>query len=285
MRVYAVGALLTWTMFLIGIALSVLTVLFAPLLVRAFGIEDPALLKQGAVMMRYMGLSFAVQSMTVLYFLYAFLMQKKGLALLIVAVNEFLAPVALAILGVTVAHSPTELWAGLALAPAVGFAFSMLATLALYGKENFPWLVSDRRNEQIRCYDFEITEENAVALSKTIVGLFSERGYSSRTGMVAGMLVEDILMLIQEKNPSGKKLFAECNVIFEESEARVILRDSGMVFDVTSCDGTRSMREYIVAQELNLPEYKYYISTTGYNRNEVLLGFRDQGEAPYERVR
>lgn len=149
----------------------------------------------------------------------------------------------------------------------------------------FPWLVSNNRNEQIRCYDFENTEENAVALSKTLIGLFAERGYFSRTGSLAGMLVEDILLLIQEKNPSGKRLFAECNAIFEESEARIILRDSGIVFDVTKCDGTQSMREYIVTQALNLPEHKFYITTTGYNRNELLLGFRDKSKAPYERIR
>lgn len=272
-------------MFLIGVALSLLTVLFAPLLIRGFGIAEPALLRQGTVMMRYMGLSFAFQSLATFYFLYAFLMRKNALALLVVGVNEFAAPVALALLGATPTHTPTRLWIGIALAPAVGFPLSLLAALMLYGRENFPWLVSGKRDEQIKCFDFEITDENAVALSETLVGLFHEQGYSPRTGSLAGMLAEDILLLIREKNPPGKKLFAECNVIFEEGEARVILRDSGLVFDVTSCDGTQSIREYIVAQTLNLPEHKFYISTTGYNRNELLLVFQDKGEALHEEVK
>ena len=268
-----------WTMFLIGISLSLLTVLFAPLLIRGFGLEDQVLLKQGTVMMRCMGLSFAFQSLATFYFLYAFLMRKNALALLIVALNEFLAPVGLALLGVMITHLPTGLWIGIALAPVIGFSLSLLAALALYGKENFPWLVSENQDEQIMCYDFEITEENATALSQTLFRLFGDQGYSSRTRSLAGMLSEDILMLIKEKNPPGKKLFAECNVIFEKSGARVILRDSGIVFDVTACDGTHSLQEYIVAQTLNLSENKFYISTTGYNRNELLLEFRDKSEA------
>lgn len=265
-----------WTLFLFGILMSLLTVLFAPFWVRAFGIDDPALLRQGSVMMRLMGLSFALQSLATLYFLYAFLMRKNTLALLVVALNEFIVPVSLALLGSALTHAPIGLWVGLGLAPAVGFPLSLLLALAMVGRENFPWLVSASRDEQIRCYDFAITEENAVALSKTLVRLFDERGYSARTGSLAGMLAEDILMLILEKNPAGKRLYAECNVIFEASEARIILRDSGLVFDVTRCDGTQSMREYIVAQTLNLPEHKFYITTTGYNRNELLLEFSDK---------
>lgn len=266
-------------LFMIGIALSLLTILFAPLLILTFGIEDPELVKQGTEMIRYMGLSFTFGLLTTFYFVYAFLMRKNGLAIFIGALNDFIAPVALSILGAMFFHDQTGLWIGLAIAPLISFAISMLVVLVMYGKNDFPWLIPKNRDKHTVCYDFDVTEENAAELSETLIMLLNERGCSQRTSQLAGMLVEDILMLIKEKNPSDKKLFAECNVIFEGSDVKVILRDSGIVFDVMSCDGTQSMHEYIVAQTLTLPEHKLYISTTGYNRNELLLIFSEKSGA------
>ena len=55
-------------------------------------------------------------------------------------------------------------------------------------------------------------------------------------------------MLIYEKNAGKKKLFAECTILSEPAGMRMILRDSGILFDVTDADSLPvSLRQYVVA--------------------------------------
>lgn len=259
------------SMFWIGIVLSLFTVLFAPFLVRAFGIKDGTLLRQGSVMLRCMGLSLVFQAFDILFFVYYYLIQKNNLSLLIIALKEFVMPVTLVLLGVRITGSPVGLWAGLALAPAVSLFISMLTVLLLYGKDFFPWLVSGDRDRLIRCYDFEINEENAVRLSETMIDLLGRQGYSRESVLLAGVLEEDYFMLIKEINPPGKKIDAECCVIMEENGIRIVFRDSGIVFDVAQDGGTGSLRDYVFSQVVTMPEYNVYLMTTGYNRIELQL--------------
>lgn len=78
-------------------------------------------------------------------------------------------------------------------------------------------------------------------------------------------------MLILEKNPN-KKIWAECTLIVIDDSVKVILRDSGVIFDLTDEDAAvSSIRQYVVSNMLVVPDHKAYITTTGYNRNELLL--------------
>ena len=88
-----------------------------------------------------------------------------------------------------------------------------------------------------------------------------------------GVITEDILMLISDKNSeSGKPLYAECTIISEDDGVRVILRDSGKIFDITDTDGdVDSFRQYIVSNLMDNHEAKLYMTTTGYNRNELFF--------------
>ena len=127
------------------------------------------------------------------------------------------------------------------------------------------------------CYDFEITEKNAVGMSKTLVEQISQTGAESsevRVSKLAGIFAEDMLMSIKEKNPPGAKLDAELMVIRDDAGVRLILRDSGVLFDITEGDGElSSFRNYIISRTITLSEYKSYTIATGYNRNELYLSF------------
>ena len=77
-------------------------------------------------------------------------------------------------------------------------------------------------------------------------------------------------MLIYEKNAGKKKLFAECTILSEPAGMRMILRDSGILFDVTDADSLPvSLRQYVVARMMVVHDKKAYLTTTGYNRIEL----------------
>ena len=77
-----------------------------------------------------------------------------------------------------------------------------------------------------------------------------------------------------QKNPPGAKLDAELMVIRDDAGVRLILRDSGVLFDITEGDSElSSFRNYIISRTITLSEYKSYTIATGYNRNELYLSF------------
>ena len=86
-----------------------------------------------------------------------------------------------------------------------------------------------------------------------------------------GLFAEEMLILIQEKNADAK-ILAEFTIMVEPEGVRLILRDSGKVFDITEEDAkVDSFRQYVVANMRLSIDNKAYITTTGYNRNELFF--------------
>ncbi len=152
------------------------------------------------------------------------------------------------------------------------------------------------------CFDFKITEENAVDLSNTLVKLISQAGTVSsgeqtsglqlpidgsagrvssdehaviRVSKLAGIFAEDMLMSIIEKNPAGAKIDAEMMVILDDAGVRLIQRDSSVLIDIMEGDSElSSFRDYIISRTVTLSEYKSYMIATGHNRNEIYLSYQ-----------
>ena len=83
-------------------------------------------------------------------------------------------------------------------------------------------------------------------------------------------------MLIYEKNADKEKLFAECTILAEPAGMRMILRDSGILFDVTDADSLPdSLLQYVVARMMVAHDKKAYLTTTGYNRIELFFSKND----------
>ena len=86
-----------------------------------------------------------------------------------------------------------------------------------------------------------------------------------------GLFAEEMLILIQEKNADAK-ILVEFTIMVEPEGVRLILRDSGKVFDITEEDAkVDSFRQYVVANMMLSIDNKAYITTTGYNRNELFF--------------
>ena len=184
-------------------------------------------------------------------------------------------------IGIKLLKSPLSLWILLDLSQILAVASALLIVFLKYGRKNWPWLLSPAEEIGMFCYDFEITEENAVDMSKTLMQLISETALISepeharrRVMELAGLFAEDMLLAVKERNPGEKTLDAELMVILDDDGIRLILRDSGILFDITEDDSkVSSFRDYIISRAITLSEYKSYTITTGYNRNEVFLSY------------
>ena len=87
------------------------------------------------------------------------------------------------------------------------------------------------------------------------------------------MITEDVLLLINERNKDSKKpVNAECTLMVQPDGVRLIIRDSGVIFDITNEKAKAdSYRQYVVSNLMVNHEAKLYMVTTGYNRNEFFF--------------
>ena len=253
----------------IGIVVSLVLMIFAPLLIHTFGIVDEAMLAEGIDVLRLVGATIFGQSLSTLLFVYYYLIGRDKLALWVCALKDMLLPVGLAIGGSLLLGSSYGLWTGLAMAPVLTIGLTMLVVYMAYGKEAVPFLIQPEKGRRSYCYDFAVTPENAVALSQNVVGLLRDK-YGDILSNYAGVLAEDILMLIRSKNPPEASLVAECNIVLEEAGFTMIFRYNGVFLDITDQDAAlSSLRQYVVDTLMGRTDFKTYLVTTGYNRSIV----------------
>lgn len=212
------------------------------------------------------------------FFIYYVLIDRKRLALRLTIAKDYVLPVGFAILGSIILGTAYGLWTGITAATGVCVLLLFVPGRLRFRGRGFPYLIPSDRDENIFIYDFEVTRQNAVEMSKTAAALLKEKAFSARTRYLVSLYAEELLLLIMDKNASSRKAVkAECTLILEEDGVRLIMRDSGRIFDLTDTDSRlESFRQYVVANIILILEYKAYVTTTGYNRNEFF--FPDERE-------
>ena len=95
------------------------------------------------------------------------------------------------------------------------------------------------------------------------------RTFSSGVAARAALFTEEIGLTILEKNATKKKpILIEVSLLFEDSSALLIERDSGEIFDLTDPDQDVSgFSGFILSGLMESHKEKAYLTTTGYNRN------------------
>ena len=261
------------TMIDAGILMTVLSLITAPLIIRAFGINDEQLIAAGSTAIRIISSTLLFRSIMAVFFNFYFLIGKKWLPFMITALKDFICPVGLAIGGAFFLGA-AGLWAGLALSQVIAAGIIALNVRRRFGKDMFPYLLPTEGEYRIHIFNTEISESSAVELSQKAAAIVEENGYSTRIKNLVSLYIEELLLLIISRNEhSGKKkLYAELTIMLENEGVRMILRDSGIIFDLTDEDvKLGDFRQYVVANIMNSLSFKANILTTGYNRNEFFF--------------
>ncbi len=256
----------------VSLALTLLTFAFAPFLVRAFGIGDAALLGQGTVALRIVCATLVSQTVLVCFFALYYMLELELLAFTVSVFRSLISPLMLAVALSLSTGSPTGIYVGLAAAPVVSILACTLGICRRYGRDRYLFVISRDMDDNTFIYDFEISPENAAAMSHTANEVLRAFSVSERVRMLVGVFIEDTLLLVLEKNAGRAKLDAECTIIVEDGGVRLILRDSGVIFNITDGDAPAdSFRQYVVANMMVKLERKANITTIGYNRNELFF--------------
>ena len=255
-----------------GAVLSLLTMLSAPLLVSAFGIDEEPFYGEGVRALRIVSSTLVVQGILVLFFIYYYLMDRQALAFFVGLFKNLITPLVLVILISVLTKSQVGIWTGLAAAACLSLIICAQVIYKRYSREMFPLLLQKDNDRNCYIFDFVISPEACAEMSRTAGEIFSTFPVSAKERMLADVFVEDYFMLVLEKNGMKKNILAECTIIASDTGMSLILRDSGVLFDVMDEDVLPdSFRQYVIANMLPAYDKKAYLPTTGYNRVEIVL--------------
>ena len=261
-------------MTIISAALTLLTQLGAPIIVASFGIsEKEHLFTESVAALRIVSFSLILQSVLVLFFIYYVFINKQLLAFVICLIKNFVSPAVIAVVLSLMLGSRIGIWLGIGIAPILAFIVSAFIVLLKYDRRLFPFLIQEDPEQKILIYDFKVSNENAVNMSMTIREVLEQHSVSSKICMTVSVITEDVLMLIQEKNRNSKKpIHAECTIMIRPDCIKLILRDSGIIFNITDTDSSiGSFRQFFVSNLMLNQKEKFYLVTTGYNRSELFF--------------
>ena len=252
-----------------GLALTLLLLLLAPYVVKLYDISDPLMFSYavGCARIEVLGLVF----LSLLYLLssYYLLIDKIKLGFMMSALRDVLVVTPVCVfLGYF--FGVYGMFAGVAVSPALAYVISVLYIRIRYGAENYPLLLADKlKGFKHKFYELKLDPASIVKTQQQAEKFLCENGVDRKIVSKVKLLIEDIYMLIYEKNGADKAVYAECTVIIRETGVQIITKDDGILFDLSSDDVIAgSIVEFMVSGYMEkLKENKKYLTTMSYNRN------------------
>ena len=255
-----------------GAIVTVLLILMAPLVPMVIGISEPQLISCAITGIRILALGSVFVSLLYLLTSYYLVIEKILLGLVTSAIRDvFLSVILVFIMGGI--FGVNGVFAGLAMAPLLAYGLLMLYITKRYGKENCPTLISylpGSRGSYL--LNFNTSPEEIIHAQKEIEGILIEKDIDRRTIGRVKLLVEELFMLIWEKN-GGKDVLCECTVILRPEGVQLITKDEGILFDISEDDVTvTSIVSLAVSAYMNkMEDNKNYLTTISFNRSSFLV--------------
>jgi len=255
-----------------GIAVTLLLVLIAPLVPRFLNVTDPTLVRWVTICIRLCALGSAFMSLLYLVTSYYLVIDQIALGTAACALRDVVLSVGLGVL-LGVAFGLTGMLIGLAVAPAVAWGLLMLYLRARYGKDDCPLLLSKvPGSDRSWLFQLEVEPVQIIDLQKKVEAVLLENSVDKRTVGSVKLLIEELYVLIAEKN-AGKTVLSECTVFLRDEGVQIITKDDGVLFDISEQDvSVTSLASFAVSAYMEkLGDDRRHLTTMSYNRSAFLV--------------
>ena len=258
-----------------GVVLTLLVVVAAPFIVKLYDIANPVAYSYavGGVRIEVLGLVFvSLQYMLSSYYL---LIDRIKLGVMMCALRDVLVVTPLCVI-LGYFFGIYGMFAGVAISPAIAYLISVLYIRFRYGADNYPLLLSGKlKGVKHKFYELKLNTASIVGTQQQVEKYLVENGVDRKIVSRVKLLIEDLYMLIYEKNGVDKAVYAECTVIIRDAGVQIITKDDGVLFDLSSDDVIAgSIVEFMVSGYMEkLKDNKKYLTTMSYNRNTFRINY------------
>ncbi len=249
---------------ILSIVFSAVLILLSSLIPGLYGIEDPAVFEVSrfaciSVSLSYVGYMLCLNLMT-----YYSMTDNILYGNIISILYMLLIPLVFVYpLGVYFGFNAMNI--GFALTPFVSLAVIFVIFRFSKRYKSAPLFLPDNDETEYH-YDVELNKENIVELRDIAIRDLSTRNISSSTINEIGVVIEDVLMCIYRNN--NKKVIAEVTILINDEHLRLIIKDSGEIFDlVKKSENAESLRSYTIDRLTSDTYQKANSITTSFNRN------------------
>ena len=255
-----------------GIIVTIVLVIIAPFAPQFLNVTDPAL--AGWVVVGVRITAFSSTFISILYLLtsYYLVIERITLGLVACALRDVIFSVGFGV-ALGMAFGITGMFIGIAAAPAVAYALLLIYIVARYGKKDCPMLLSKVfGDENSYLFHLSVEPEQIIGVQKDVEALLLENNTDRRTVGKVKLLVEELYMLIREKN-GDKKVLSELTVFLHPKEIRIITKDDGILFDISEDDvNVTSIASFAVSAYMEkLGENRHYLTTMSLNRSAFVI--------------
>lgn len=249
-----------------GVIVTILLCFAAPYVPRILQITDPLTSKEAIAALIILALGSVFVSLLYFESSYYILVERIPLAFLTSAIRDLLLPAPLAIF-MGYFWGIYGVFAGVALGPVLAI---ILINLYLWKKnpEDIPLLLGDKNDLLSFMYDYSLNENQIIMFRDSIAEDLKNCGCDKSVVNKIMLLFEEINMLILEKN-AGNRIDAECAILILNDRLRMIIRDTGISFDITDSDMLiDSLRSYVVSCVASYSSIaKRHMAAVSFNRN------------------
>ena len=245
-----------------------LLILLSGKIPELLGITDPELLRMAST-----GILILTSGMVFTCYLYMLtsyyrLLDKVTLSVGISALRDCLSNIPAAVAGGMI-FGIEGVFGGMAAGAVLAFILSKLFVGRKYGKKNQPLLL-DSREKGLKNYLFEleVNQEQVIQVRNSLEQALREAGAARKQILRMMLLLEELLMLIYEKN-RHEKVLAECALTISPEKITMIIHDNGIRLDLTDPDrNITSLRSYVVPELVTEWCHEgYHLTAVSFNRN------------------
>ena len=249
----------TWISLFAGLAVTLVMIIFNDSLPKLYGIRPKPIIEISSIALRIIAPAMPFISLMYLFAAYYSVTGHIGITFKIAPVRDLvlntLCPIVFGML-----FGMKGFWVGMLLAHVITFAFFSIILLQQYGKR-FPLLLAEK---DIVSKDVVLTADNILKLRDWAGRECEKRGIASNERTKLEVIIEDMGMLITEKN-KGRPVLAEITIRFKQ-DIKVTVRDDGVAYNVTDPDALLSLRSMVVDSLLRSSKRSSYLLTQNYNR-------------------
>lgn len=255
-----------------GIAVTVVLVIIAPFVPGFLNVSDPLLAGWVVTGVRITAVGSTFISILYLLTSYYLVIERIGLGLAVCALRDVVFSVGLAVL-IGKIFGITGMFIGVAAAPAVAYALLLVYLVVRYGKDDCPLLLSKVPGDD-RSYLFHLVvePEQIIGLQKDVEAVLQENNYDKRTIGKIKLLVEELYVLICEKN-EDKKVLSEFTIFLRPDLIKIITKDDGVLFDISEEDvNVTSLASFAVSAYMEkLGDNRHHLTTMSFNRSAFVV--------------
>ena len=255
-----------------GIAVTLLMVVIAPLIPGFLKVNSPELAGWVVTCIRLTALNSTFTSLLYLITSYYLTIDQIALGTVVCALRDLVSAAGLAVV-LGGCFGLYGLIIGLAVAPAAAYILLMLYLRSRYGREECPLLLSRvPGNDLSWFFQFEVEPEQIIGVQKQVEAQLTKQGVNGRTVGVVKLLIEELYMLIYEKN-EGRHVLSECYVLLIPEGVKIIAKDDGILFDISEEDvSVTSIASFAVSAYMEkLGENRRHLTTMSFNRSSFLI--------------